>query len=311
MTEAERHTDVAPADESVRASAARAEPSADLATVTRLARGGTGVGLNPRTALALQRIAGNRVTAGLAADPASAIVRRVPRRLLRLGYPLGKPLPAGAPTPLTDETDHREWRKSDFNAFWEQEQGRKLSAAEKKNIDRGCIGITANVLEGSGNPSLDEVYDDFNTAHAAMVKHNSTWWNTYISDTRYVLFAILFWANQDPDLAIRKNRATSAFLADPVTRKIDMSGYRFRPQPGKVNFDFGFWDASVQSFWHANHSDSDLSDPMIVYQSTKDRFARRIDLGGGDIRYGYVDFDRVGYGVAVANNYDPSKARTP
>lgn len=90
-----------------------------------------------------------------------------------------------------------------------------------------------------------------------------------------------------------------------------LSGYRFRRQPGRVNFDFGFWDASVQSFWHANHSDSDLSDPMIVYQSTKDRFARRIDLGGGDIRYGYVDFDRVGYGVAVANNYDPSKARTP
>lgn len=276
-----------------------------------LARGETNVGLNPRTALALQRLAGNRATAGLAADAANGIVRRMPRRLLRLGYPLGKALPAGAPTPLTDETDHREWRKSDFHAFWEQEQGRKLSAAEKKTIDRGCIGITANVLEGGGNPSLDEVYDDFNKAHAAMVKHNSTFWNTYISSTRYVLFAILFWSNQDPDPAVRKNRDPSAFLADPVTRRIDMSGYRFRRQPGRVNFDFGFWDASVQSFWHANHADSDLSDPMIVYQSTKDRFARRIDLGGGDIRYGYVDFDRVGYGVAVANNYDPTKARTP
>jgi hypothetical protein len=48
---------------------------------------------------------------------------------------------------------------------------------------------------------------------------------------------------------------------------------------------------------------------MKVYQSTRNRFARPIDLGNGDIRYGYVDFDRVVYGVAVANNYDPTKAR--
>jgi hypothetical protein len=33
------------------------------------------------------------------------------------------------------------------------------------------------------------------------------------------------------------------------------------------------------------------------------------DLGGGDIRFGYLDFDRAVYGVAVANNYDPTKAR--
>ena len=313
MARAERHDEGARA-ESVRAvSSATGRPSVDLApssaAISGWALDRARRRLSPRTAFALQRAVGNRVTARLATEGARRLGRAVPRILLRLGYPLGTKIPAGAPTPLKDETDHREWNKSDFHTFWEQEQGRKLSDSEKKTIDRGCVGITANNLEGGGNPSLEEVYDNFSSAHDAMVKHNSTWWNTNVSSTKYVMFGMLFWSNQDPDADARKNPDPSAFRGDPVTHKVDMSGYKYRRQPGRVNFDYGFWDDSTQSFWHANHSEQGPDNPMIVYQSTKTRFARVLDLGGGDIRYGYVDFDRAVYGVAVANNYDPTKAR--
>jgi hypothetical protein len=87
-----------------------------------------------------------------------------------------------------------------------------------------------------------------------------------------------------------------------------MTGYKYRRRPGGVNFDYGFWDDSTNSFWHANHKDYGAANPMIVYQSTRDRFAKRYDMPDGTRRYGYAEFDRVGYGVAVANNYDPTKA---
>jgi hypothetical protein len=50
-------------------------------------------------------------------------------------------------------------------------------------------------------------------------------------------------------------------------------------------------------------------DPMIVYQSTADKFAHRFWMDDGSERVAYVDFDRVVFGVAVANNYDPTIAR--
>jgi hypothetical protein len=72
-----------------------------------------------------------------------------------------------------------------------------------------------------------------------------------------------------------------------------------------VNFDYGWWDEASQAFWHANHMDyGDPADPMIVLQSTEDKFATKV-MVGTETRYGYVDFDRVVYGVALANNYDP------
>jgi hypothetical protein len=38
-------------------------------------------------------------------------------------------------------------------------------------------------------------------------------------------------------------------------------------------------------------------DPMIVLQSTREKFAK-----------GYIDFDRIVYGVAIAQNYDAGLA---
>ena len=140
-----------------------------------------------------------------------------------------------------------------------------------------------------------------------MEKHNDTWWNRNVSSTKYVMFGMLFWSNQDPDDSKRVNPDPGAFRGDPKTHRIDMSGYKYRRKPGGVNFDYGFWDDTTNSFWHANHKDYGAANPMVVYQSTRNRFAKRYDLPDGTVRYGYAEFDRVAYGVAVANNCDPTK----
>ena len=227
-----------------------------------------------------------------------------------MGYRLDAALPGGAPAPLEDHSpEQRKWQKTDFYTFWETEQGRPLSSSEKTTIDRGCIGITANNLQGGGNPSLVEVYDDFSVAHAAMAKHNKELWRRLPWTSKYAMFGMLFWANQDPDSATRATPDTTSFKGDPVTHTVDMTGYRYRAQPGRVNFDYGFWDESTSSFWHANHKESGPVDPMIVYQSTADKFAHHFTMPDGTDRYAYVDFDRVVYGVALAENYDPTKAK--
>jgi len=95
------------------------------------------------------------------------------------------------------------------------------------------------------------------------------------------------------------------------TGEVDMSSYEYKAQSkwgvdeeGKkkkssyINFDYGFWDDASHCFWHANHMDyGDPARPMIVLQSTRDKFAA-----------GYLDFDRIIYCVARAENYDPAAA---
>jgi hypothetical protein len=264
---------------------------------------------DPRAVAALQRLAGNRATAQ-AVGRGRAVARATRRWLARMGYRLDKSLPTGAPTPVEDHApDQRKWRKTDFYKFWEAEQGRPLNSSEKTTIDRGCIGITANNLEGGGNPSLVEVYDDFATAQAAVSKYNSGWYRSIPWTSKYVMFGMLFWSNQDPDPAKRRTPNAGAFKGDPVTRKVDMTGYMYRAQPGKINFDYGFWDHSTSSFWHANHKEMGPADPMIVYQSTANKFAFPFNMPDGTPRRGYQDFDRAVYGVALANNYDPTIAK--
>jgi hypothetical protein len=227
-----------------------------------------------------------------------------------LGKPLDQPLDATDPAPAHGETagKQRKYSPEQYIEMWEKEQGRKLTDEEKQTIARGCIGITANNLNGGGNPldSAEKIYGTFDQAHAAMVERNATIaklsaWpiiNLFIDKTPYVLFAKMFWSNQDADPKKRKNPDPNAFKPDPKTGEVDMSGYKYREQPGFVNFDYAFWDEASNSFWHANHMDyGDPSDPMIVLQSTKDKFAQ-----------GYRDFDRVVYCIARANNYDPGLA---
>jgi hypothetical protein len=256
----------------------------------------------------LQRASGNRATARVIQRTHEA-GHAVAHPLARMGYRLNRPLPSTAPTPVLDHSpDQRKWNKTDFYTFWETEQGRALTASEKTTIDRGCIGITANNLEGGGNPSLVEVYDDFAAAHAAMTKYNNGIWRSIPWTDKYAMFGMLFWANQDPDPAVRATPDTTHFKGDPATHRVDMTGYRYLDQPGFVNFDYGFWDESTQCFWHANHKESGPSDPMIVYQSTRNVFAEHL-TGYATDRYGYEDFDRVIYGVALSENYNAGKTK--
>jgi hypothetical protein len=250
----------------------------------------------------LQRLAGNRAV--------GALLGRSKRMLSRLGTPLDQDLPPDADVPDygEDKNDQRRYSKQQYEAMWEAEQGQKLSSTNKTTINLGCIGITANNLTGFASPDLREAYANFNDAYAAMVQHNASL-HRY-DPNQYVLFAIHFWSNQDPDDAKRVDPDHSAFLPDAKGR-IDMSSYKFLDRPGFVNFDFGFWDDVSQSHWHANHYDIGPDDPMIVYQSTRAHFSNHFEETPGEWRFGYRDFDREAFVVAQAKHYDVSRARKP
>jgi hypothetical protein len=271
------------------------------------------------------RSVADRVTAGRAtAAPvtgraqASGSVPTQSLALRLLGTPLTTPVPASEPQPIGETPgQQRKYTPAQYIAMWEAEQGRTLTPAEKQTIDRGCIGLTANNVNGGGNPPLDVAFGTFDQAHKTMLAQNATldWLAGFplIGDllagkARYIVFAKLFWSNQNADPAKRAKSDPTAFKPDPITGKVDMTGYEYREQPGMVNFDYGFWDDASQSFWHANHMDyGDPSDPMIVLQSTPDKFAKVLTVAG-ETRYGYRDFDRVIYCVTLAENYNPGLA---
>jgi hypothetical protein len=249
----------------------------------------------------LDPVAGDKTAADGGQETGSKAVQS--KAVQFLGSPLGKPLPAGAEKPLEEHDDQRRYSVEQYERMWEAEQGKTLTDPNKKTIDRGCIGISANNIAGGGNPldySLAN-FGDFDHAHKFMEGKNKELHEMRADPKQagmapqgeYVLFAKQFWSNQkDPDGA-NKKADDKAFRPDPKTGRVDMSGYKYQAQPGFVNFDYGFWDDASQSFWHANHSQPG----MIVYQSTKEHFIA-----------GYTDFDRCIFGVALAKNYDPAKA---
>jgi len=237
-----------------------------------------------------------------------------------LGTPLDQEQAEGEPTPEygEDRGKQRRFSREQYISMWEEEQGRPMTAAERKTIMRGCIGITATNLSGGGNPlrSAEHIYDNFDQAHAKMVEKNKAreWMRTLLGDQYdggvYVMYAKMFWSNQSDDPRERMKPAPDAYKADE-NGEVDMTGYKYHGQvkegpdgklSGYVNFDYAFWDDSSQSFWHANHMEYDdpvkaAKDPMKVLQSTRSKFAR-----------GYIDFDRTIYCVALAKNYDPGLA---
>ncbi|MEH2349811.1 MAG: DUF4157 domain-containing protein [Nostoc sp.] len=225
----------------------------------------------------------------------------------RLGEPLKDKPNIKPASGTTKDGKQRQYSVEQYIEMWEAEQGRKLTDIEKQTLARGCIGITALDLSGGGNPPLDDCYATFDQAKAKMDEKNKSLalqkdvalnlgltelYNSF-KDQRAVLFAKLFWSNQDSDQKKRKKPNKNAFRPDKKTGEVDMSQYKYLERPGFVNFDYGFWDEASQSFWHANHSQPG----MKVYQSTKEKFAK-----------GYIDFDRIVYCVAIAKNYDPAKA---
>jgi hypothetical protein len=273
---------------------ARAEEPAPAATATSSARDLRF--RSPGNVVRLQRLVGNRATAAFV------------RVLARLGTPLSQPLPATAEKPVygEDTGKQRRYSRLQYHALWEAEQGRKLTFAQQTTIKLGCIGITANNL-GVENPPLNEVYSTFAKAKSVADSRNSGM-ERYPTKP-WVVFAIHFWSNQDPDESKRVSPNPAAFRPD-ASGKIDMTGYDWLAQPGFTNFDYGFWDEVSGSIWHANHYEAGPADPMQVYQSTMGEFAKTF-LHNGVQRFGYPDFDREGWGVARAENYDLTKASHP
>lgn len=222
----------------------------------------------------------------------------------RLGESLNTPAKI-KPAHGEDKNKQRRYSVDQYISMWEAEQGRKLTPDERMTIERGCIGITALNLSGGGDPPLDECYSTFGKAKASVDKKNReidefNRWADGIplighlmkKDHRAILFAKMFWSNQDPDEKKRRVGKKRAFRPDKHGR-VDMTNYKYLDRPGFVNFDYAFWDEASQSFWHANHSEPG----MEVKQSTKAKFEE-----------GFADFDRTVYCVAIAENYDPGKA---
>ena len=255
--------------------------------------------------LALQRSAGNRAVGAVlrARGPA-------PRRALhRLGYRLDKPLPSGAEKPKHgSDADQRRYSIEQFTKMWEA-QFHALSSAEADNVLRGCVGITAlnlgmGPLDAPTDLPSNKVYGTFAKARAIAAAKNEALGaiapGALIQG--YVVYAMLFWSNRDPDPKKRGKPDPTAFRPDPHTGEVDMSRigniYALARPPDYTNFDFGFWDESTQTFWHANHGTYvGMKTPEEIYQSTHARFARKY-WENGEEHVSYPDFDRVVYGVA-------------
>lgn len=145
------------------------------------------------------------------------------------------------------------------------------------------------------------------------------------NDIGHAAFKKLTQANHDENVQdyylawarAMEKKDPSAFPVDEATGKVDMTGYMYQSRPkikknkegqdeysgGYVNFDYGFWDDSTSCFWHANHmqypegTDQHEKQPMIVLQSTRDKFIK-----------GYYDFDRVIFCAGLTKGYDPEAA---
>jgi len=215
--------------------------------------------------------------------------------------------------------ERRKFTLEQYIAMWEKEQSRRMSPDEKTTLRRGCIGITAVNLEGKGNPidSAKKVYGDFERAEQHMLSTNKLLddaakrLGTKIDPARLVLFAKLFWSNQAYDPKDREESAENAFRPNKKTGEVDMRGYYYEPRAisskgrrvNLMNYDYGFWDPGSQSFWHANHGQSEHSkkdtDRMQVLQSTREEFERKLEGNA---------YDRIVYCVAFARRYNPRLA---
>ena len=78
---------------------------------------------------------------------------------------------------------------------------------------------------------------------------------------------------------------SNPYAPDPNTGKVDMSGWKFHPKPGYVNFDYGF-QCGKDQWTHANHCEPG----MEVYQSDLEYYSRPL-----------LDFDKQVFCVTCEN----------
>jgi Microbial transglutaminase len=270
--------------------------------------------------LSLQRLAGNRAVTQLVRAEGEAATGRADATVDAAPVvqrdPIAPGLPAGERT--------KKWSVTEYVAMWEKHHNVQMSAYERQQLARGCIGITnLNLRSGSSSPPLGMAFDDFAHARgvakaindvlaagptlekfAHLVAGHPLLKQVYNvvqslpsrdpSQWRAVIFSKRFYSNQDPDYQSAQTPMPDAYGPVTPAGQVDMSsyGYMARPRPDApggpsyyVNFDYGWYDEDTGNWWHANHAEPG----MTVYQSTLDHYSRRL-----------LDFDKQVFCVAFA-----------
>ena len=217
----------------------------------------------------------------------------------------------------------RVWPVSDFILIWEKLHGRTLTDDQKRDLARGCIGVTSmNLADGNADPPLGLSLDTFPRAQAVaralnqilataptVVKYAemvavhpllsqltgvvSALPSRDPAQWKAVVFSKRFYSNQNPDWNKARKPDGSAFKPDATTGQVDMSSDRNRGRPDPaagpgatmINFDYGWYDESTATWWHANH----MEPGMKVYQSTLGHYSQPLQ-----------NFDRQVFSVAMA-----------
>lgn len=174
-----------------------------------------------------------------------------------------------------DDPFHKEYTLRQYRKMWEKAHGIKMTRQQRRDLKRGCIGVTVMELSNNGvpvNPPTAGAVSTFAQAQAKAkqleedIKNNP---QNYPPGTRVVIFSQRFWTS-DP----------TKFLPD-ASGNVDMTGYDYnetRPSDSYgdyINFDFGLYDARTNTWWHANHCHKcqDFGS-MMVYQSDLNYYSR-------------------------------------
>ncbi|RJQ74684.1 hypothetical protein D5S17_22195 [Pseudonocardiaceae bacterium YIM PH 21723] len=201
----------------------------------------------------------------------------------------------------------KDWSVPDYIRAWEKHRGRTMTEDEKRNLARGCIGVTVVNLdrEDVGNPPLGLSFGSFETARTVQAALNEivakkpsaaefkalVRKHPVLGKLSNVERALPDWIGSgEVTAAVFSKRFWSgdADYSPNANDQVNMSGYRYVPRPGYVNFDYGWYDESVNNWWHANHSEPG----MHVYQSTLNYYSRPLQ-----------DFDEQVFSVAFARKY--------
>jgi uncharacterized protein DUF4157 len=161
----------------------------------------------------------------------------------------GKPGTGLAPG-LSPGAQTKKYSLSNYIDLWEKAAGRSMSTDERRQLANGCIGITQ--LNLGGSISYSECYQTFDQA-----KKRADELQTQLGKQPFI-FSKRFWS------------MGKAFPADPATGKVDMSQDTGQHPAGEVNFDYGWYDAVNDTWWHANHCD-----PVIAGGTCADAYSAR------------------------------------
>ncbi|HEY8936009.1 MAG TPA: RHS repeat-associated core domain-containing protein, partial [Cyclobacteriaceae bacterium] len=154
---------------------------------------------------------------------------------------------------------------------WETTHKMKMSDNQKATLLTGCIGITSlelgNQRKTTGEPKNTRAFSSFAIAQAEAEKlkrdireHPEK----YPASSRVIIYSIKFRGEESqylPDKNGRVDMSTWSALKESQT-----------PRKNRVPFDFGLYDPSSNSWWHANSNGPN----MEIYQSSTQGFMQDV-----------------------------------